>query len=106
MLRPKRPGSMELLQKNLAADYTHLAVQHSNMKLYSEAVGYFFFFFELEPSDLTQQNLTIALIASSVPNNQSGSQGPGEDFFRQKIPMVLTLSPCLNTYGATLAPPW
>ncbi len=103
MLRPKRPGSLELLQKNLAAAYTHLAVQHSNMKLYSEAVGYFVFAFELEPSDLTQQNLAIALIASSVPNTESGSQVPGEDFFRQSIQMGLTLSRCLNAYGATLA---
>ncbi len=103
MLRPKRPGSLELLQKNLAAAYTHLAVQHSSMKLYSEAVGYFVLAFELDPCDLTQRNLAIALIASTVPKTESGSQVPGEDFFRQAIQMGLTLSQCLNAYGATLA---
>jgi tetratricopeptide (TPR) repeat protein len=103
MLRPRRPESLELVQKNLVAAYTHLAVQHSNMKLYSEAVAYFVLAFELEPSDLTQQNLAISLIASSVPKTESGSQVPGDGFFRQAIQMGLTLSQCLNAYGATLA---
>ncbi len=103
MLRPRRPESLELVQKNLVAAYTHLAVQHSNMKLYSEAVAYFVFAYELDPSDLTQRNLAIALIASSVLKTESGSQVPGEDFFRQSIQMGLTLSQCLNAYGATLA---
>lgn len=103
MLRPKRPGSQELIQKNLAAAYTHLAVQYSSIKLYSEAVGYFVLAFELHPSDLTQRNLAIALVASSVPKMESGSQVPGEDFFRQAIQMGLTLSQCLNAYGATLS---
>ncbi len=103
ILRPKRPESLDLIQKNLVAAYTHLAVQHSNMNLYSEAVGYFVFAFELGPSDLTQRNLAIALIASSVPKTESGSQVPGEDFFRQAIQMGLTFSQCLNAYGATLA---
>jgi tetratricopeptide (TPR) repeat protein len=103
ILRPRRPESIDLIQKNLVAAYTHLAVQHSNMNLYSEAVGYFVFAFELGPSDLTQRNLAIALIASSVPKTESGSQVPGEDFFRQAIQMGLTFSQCLNAYGATLA---
>ncbi len=103
MVRPGRPESLELIRRNLVAAYTHLGVQHSNMKLYSEAVAYFVFAFELEPSDLTQQNLAIGLIASSVPNAESGSLVPGEDFFRQAIQMGLTLSRCLNAYGATLA---
>src|SRR5713226_3354050 len=103
MLRPGRPESLELIRRNLVAAYTHLGVQHSNMKLYSEAVAYFVFAFELEPSDLTQQNLAIALIASSVPSTESGSLVPGEDFFRQAIQMGLSLSRCLNAYGATLA---
>jgi tetratricopeptide (TPR) repeat protein len=47
MLRPRRPESLELIQKNLVAAYTHLAVRHSDMKLYSEAVAYFFLAFEL-----------------------------------------------------------
>jgi tetratricopeptide (TPR) repeat protein len=103
MLRPRRPESLVLIQKNLVAAYTHLAVQHSNMKLYSEAVGYFGLAFELEPSDLTQRNLAIALIASSAPKTEGGSQVPNEDFFKQAIQMGLTLSQCLNAYGATLA---
>lgn len=103
MLRPRRPESLELIQKNLVAAYTHLAVQHSDMRLYSEAVAYFVLAFELDPSDLTQRNLAIALVASSVPKTEIGSQVPGEDFFRQAIQMGLTFSQCLNAYGATLA---
>ncbi len=103
MLRPRRSESLDLIQKNLVAAYTHLAVQHSDMKLYSEAVDYFVLAFELGPVDLTQRNLAIALIASSVPKTESESQVPGEDFFRQAIQMGLTFSQCLNAYGATLA---
>src|SRR6267378_3396959 len=103
MLRPRRPESLELIQKNLVAAYTHLAVQHSDMKLYSEAVGYFVLAFELGPADLTQRNLAIALIAASVPKTEGVSGVPGEDFFRQATQMGLTLSQCLNAYGATLA---
>lgn len=103
MLRPRRQESLEVVRKNLVAAYTHLAVQHPDMNLYSEAVGYFVFAFELDPSELTQRNLAIALIASSVPKIESGSQAPGEDFFRQAMQMGLTLSESLNVYGATLA---
>jgi tetratricopeptide (TPR) repeat protein len=103
MLRPRRPESVAVIQRNLAAAYTRLAVQHSDMKLYSEAVSYFVLAFELWPSDPTQGNLAIALIAASVQSTESGSQVPGEDFFRQATQMGLTLSQCLNAYGATLA---
>jgi tetratricopeptide (TPR) repeat protein len=103
MLRPRRPESLELIQKNLVAAYTHLAVQHSDMKLYSEALTYFLLAFELGPSVLTQRNLAIALIAASVPKVEAGSQVPGDDFFRQPTQMGLSLSECLNAYGATLA---
>lgn len=103
MLRPRRPESLELIQKNLVAAYTHLAVQHSDMKLYAEAVGYFVLAFELGPADLTQRNLAIALIAASAPKTEGMSGVPGEDFFRQATQMGLTLSQCLNAYGATLA---
>jgi len=103
MLRPRRQESLVRIQKNLVAAYTHLAVQHSNMNLYSEAVAYFGLAFELEPSYLTQRNLAIALIASSAAKTESKSQVPSEDFFKRAIQMGLTLSQCLNAYGATLA---
>jgi tetratricopeptide (TPR) repeat protein len=103
MLRPRRQESLVLIQKNLVAAYTHLAVQHSNMNLYAEAVAYFVFAFELEPSDPTQRNLALALIASAAAKTEGGSPVPSEDFFRQAIQMGLTLSQCLNAYGATLA---
>ena len=103
MLRPKREESVQLIRRNLVAGYTHVAVRHSDMKLYSEAVGFFVLAFELEPSDLTQRNLAIALIAASTPQIEAGSQVPGQDFFKRPIQMGLTLSECLNVYGATLA---
>lgn len=102
MLRP-RPESVELIRKNLAAGYTRLAVRYSDIKQYPEAVNYFLLAFELDPSDITQRNLAIALVASSAAKTESGSQVPDAEFFRQAIQMGLTFSECLNAYGATLA---
>jgi len=103
LLRPRRPGSVELVRRNLIAAYTHLAIRHSNAKLYSEAISYFVLAFELEPSDTTQRNVAIALVASLAAKAPSGSQVPSEEFFTQAIQMGLELSDALNAYGATLA---
>jgi len=103
LLRPRRPGSVELVRRNLIAAYTHLAIRHSNAKLYSEAISYFVLAFELEPSDTTQRNVAIALVASFAAKAPSGSQVPSEEFFTQAIQMGLELSDALNAYGATLA---
>jgi tetratricopeptide (TPR) repeat protein len=102
MLRPTE-DAVYLIRRNLVAAYTQLGVWHSDKKQYSEAVTYFMFAFELDPSDPTQRNVGVALVASSAAKTEPESPLPGLDFFRQAIQMGLTLSECLNCYGATLA---
>ena len=102
MLRPT-DDAVYLVRKNLVAAYTQLGVWHSDIKQYSEALNYFIFAFDLDPSDLTQRNVAIALVASSTAKTELDSPLPPADFFRQATPMGLSLSESLNCYGATLA---
>lgn len=102
MLRPS-DDAIELIQKNLVAAYTQLGAWHSDIKQYTEAITYFVFAFDLDPSDLTQQNIGIALVAASAARTEPDSPLPDPEFFKQAIQMGLTLSQCLNSYGATLA---
>jgi tetratricopeptide (TPR) repeat protein len=102
MLRP-RPNSIGVIRHNLVAAHTQLAIRYSDCEQYREAVRYFLVAFELDPSDTTQRNLAIALVASSATQTETESQVPDTEFFRQAIQMGLTFSECLNAYGATLA---
>jgi len=102
LLRPT-DDAVYLIRKNLVAAYTQLGVRHSDIKQYSEALNYFVFAFDLDPSDLTQRNIAVALVASAAAKTEPESPVPSSDFFRQAMQMGLSLSGSLNCYGATLA---
>jgi tetratricopeptide (TPR) repeat protein len=102
MLRSSKE-SLELIRKNLVAAYTQLGIRYSDHKQYQDAVSHFLVALELDPSDVTQRNLAIALVASSAAKAQAESQPPDAEFFRQAIQMGLTFSECMNAYAATLA---
>jgi len=94
---------VELVKRNLVAGYTQLGIRHTEIKQYHEATNYFVMAFELSPYDVTRKNLALALVAASAAKTESGAQLPEKDFFRQPMLMGLTISECLNAYGATLA---
>jgi tetratricopeptide (TPR) repeat protein len=102
MLRP-RPESIGVIRHNLVAAHTQVAIRYSDCEQYREAVSYFLIAFGLDPSDATQRNLGIALVASAAANIEAESRLPDAEFFSEAIQLGLTFSECLNAYGATLA---
>ena len=95
--------TVDLIRRNIVATYTQYAILLSSMKQYGPARQIFQLVFELEPSEKARKNFAIALIASSVAATELGAQRRTEELFRQPLLMGLTLSECLNVYGATLA---
>jgi tetratricopeptide (TPR) repeat protein len=95
--------AVDVIRKNLVASYTQIGIRHSEIKQYQEAIEYFLWALELEPSEITRRNLAVALVAASAAKSEGQPLSAYEESFRQPIRMGLTLSECLNAYGATLA---
>lgn len=101
-IRPS-PKVIQLAQHNLVAAYTRLGIQQTEIRRYREAVGNFMMALALNPSEITQENLALALVSFVTSKLESSRQSPPAAFFRRPMQMGLTLSECLNAYGATLA---
>lgn len=101
LLRPSK-SVFERAQRNLAAGYTHLAVRHSNARLFNEALHFFLFAFQFWESEDTARNLGLALASISALKRRS-PEVPKEDQFLDSFWLGVAYSECLNAYGATLA---
>jgi tetratricopeptide (TPR) repeat protein len=102
MLRPS-DSIIEAVRKNTAAAYGNLGILCTDAKQYSEALRFLQWALELDPSETVQKNLGLTLIALSTIRIQDAEPPTREEIFRQPLMMGLTLSECLNAYGATLA---
>jgi tetratricopeptide (TPR) repeat protein len=95
---------IEAVRKNTAAAYGNVGVLNAETKQYREALRFLQWALELDPLSVTVgKNLGITMIALSVLTIQGTSISAKEDILRQPLMMGLTLSECLNAYGATLA---
>lgn len=94
---------VELARQNLVAAYTQLGILHAEIRRYQEALANFVAAFQLNPSDITRKNLALTLVSLSAERTENRSQLPRATFFTRAMQMGLTLSECLNAYGATLA---
>ena len=90
-------------QHNLVAAYTQLGTRLAEINRQQEAVVNFFIALQIGPSDLTRRNLAIALVSLQASRAEGSRQTPSISSFRNAIQMGLTLSECLNAFGATLA---
>ena len=90
-------------QHNLVAAYTQLGTRLAEINRQQEAVVNFFIALQISPSDLTRRNLAIALVSLQASRAEGSRQTPSLSGFRNPIQMGLTLSECLNAFGATLA---
>lgn len=95
--------TLELCRSNFVAAYTSLGMQLASIKRYQEAIQFFFIAFQLGPTeDIARKNLALALVAVAA-SEYKGRGTPADESFRRFINMGLTLSECLNAFGATLA---
>ncbi len=93
---------VSLARSNLAAAHTQIALRHIEIQRFDEAMQLFLLAFQLEPSRATRNNFALALVSRSASKDE-GRTTVNEEVFRQPILMGLTMSQCLNAYGATLA---
>jgi tetratricopeptide (TPR) repeat protein len=102
MLNPSG-NTVEVIRKNIVASYTQLGVLHSDAKEYELAFRWFQLALEIDPSELSRNNLAVSMIAVSTAqaDNRAGKQI--DQIFRQPILMGLGLSQCWTAYGATVA---
>ena len=87
---------------NLVATYTHLGIRYVEIKRYGEALSFFMLAFQLGPSEVTCRNLGLSMVSVSGLRRE-GHHESMDAIFKEPILMGLTLSDCLNAYGATLA---
>jgi tetratricopeptide (TPR) repeat protein len=92
---------VQLSQRNIVAAFTRLGITHIEIKRYEEAVTYFVAACQLWPFEDTRKNLGLAL-ASIFATRYEGHGIPSKQNFKQAMLMGLTLSECLNAFGATL----
>ncbi|MGB7590864.1 MAG: hypothetical protein WBO19_06455 [Terriglobia bacterium] len=90
-------------QHNLGAAYTQLGTRLAEINRQQEAVATLYFALQISPSDVTRRNLAIALVSLQASRAEGSRQTPPISAFRNPVQMGLTLSECLNTFGATLA---
>ncbi|HLJ27982.1 MAG TPA: tetratricopeptide repeat protein [Candidatus Angelobacter sp.] len=88
---------------NVVAAYTELGLHHVAIKRYSDALRLFLLAFQLMPSNPTRRNLGLAMVSNSAWKHEGTDVAAEEGSFREPLLMGLTLSECLNAYGATLA---
>lgn len=97
------PDIRQRAQHNLVAAYTQLGTSFCEIKRYRESLGSLLKALEIDPSEITRRNLAIALVSLQASNAGRNSEVPSATSFRRALQMGLTLSECLNAYGATLA---
>jgi tetratricopeptide (TPR) repeat protein len=90
-------------QHNLVAAYTQLGTRLAEINRHQESVANLFIALQISPSDLTRRNLAIALVSLQASRAEGSRQTLSLSDFRIPIQMGLTLSECLNAFGATLA---
>jgi tetratricopeptide (TPR) repeat protein len=95
------PEVVNLARRDLAAAHTQIALRHIKIRRFDEALQLFLVAFQLEPSHDTRNNFALALVARSAARGEG--RDVNEETFRQPMLMGLTLSECLNAYGAILA---
>ena len=96
------PDVTSLARRNLAAGHTQIALKHVEIQRFEEAVHLFLMAFQLDPSPVTRKNFALALVSRSAWKEE-GRSPVTDDSFREPMLMGLSLSECLNAYGATLA---
>jgi tetratricopeptide (TPR) repeat protein len=95
--------TLDLCRSNLVAAYTSLGMQLASIKRYQEGMQFFFLAFQLDPMEaIARKNLALVLVAVAA-SEYKGRGIPSDDSFKRFIHMGLTLSECLNAFGATLA---
>lgn len=90
-------------QHNLVAAYTQLGTRLAEINRQQESVVNFFIALQISPSNLTRRNLAIALVSLQASRTEGSRQIPSRSGFRNPMQMGLSLSECLNAFGATLA---
>jgi len=102
MARPSA-SVIEAVRKNSVAAYSNWGILCASTNQYREALRLLQWALELDPSSETvRKNLALTMIALSVLRTEVREPPTKEDIFRQPLMMGLTLSECLNAYGATL----
>jgi tetratricopeptide (TPR) repeat protein len=102
LLHPMQ-STLELCRNNLVAAYTSLGMQLAALKSYPEGMQLFFIALQLNPAEkIARKNLALILVAVAASEYKSTGIPPDEAF-KRFIDMGLTLSECLNAFGATLA---
>jgi tetratricopeptide (TPR) repeat protein len=102
LLQPAE-STLSLCKNNLVAAYTALGTQLDAIKRYQEGMQFFFLAFQLNPSEeIARRNLTLSLVAVAA-SELKGRGIPANESFKRFILMGLSLSECLNAFGATLA---
>jgi tetratricopeptide (TPR) repeat protein len=96
-------STLEICRNNLVAAYTSLGMQLAAIKSYPEGMQLFFLALQLNPAEqIARKNLALILLAVAASEYKSTGIPPDEGF-KRFIDMGLTLSECLNAFGATLA---
>jgi len=102
LLRPTK-STLKLCKNNLVAAYTALGMQLAANKRHQEGMQFFLLAFQLDPAEeIALKNLALALVAVAASEHK-GRGIPGGESFGRFMLMGLTLSECMNAYGATLA---
>lgn len=96
-------STVEAVRKNAAAVYSNWGIVQGQAKSYRDAFRLLKRALELDPSEEIRKNLALTLIALFASGTEHPEPASKEDLFKQAMFMGLTLSECLNAYGATLA---
>jgi tetratricopeptide (TPR) repeat protein len=96
-------GTVERIRQNLVAAFTRQGIFHSEANQYDLAYQCFQRALELDPSEDSRKNLAVALIALSTVKTSNRAPAAQEELFKQPLLMGLSVSNCLNAYGAALA---
>jgi tetratricopeptide (TPR) repeat protein len=99
MLNPSA-DIVEAVRRNTAAVYGNLGVLFSEWKNHEQALQLFQWSLELNPSETARKNLALAQIAMSA---QMRMPLTNDEILRKAMIVGLSLSECLNAYGATQA---
>jgi len=87
---------------DLVATYTQWGIRLSGINRFREALANFATSLQIQPSQVTRKNLAIGLVSWQA-SRVEGKQTPSAAAFKQPMRMGLSLSECLNAYGATVA---
>jgi tetratricopeptide (TPR) repeat protein len=96
-------ATAERIRHNILATYTQLGLAYVSVHQHQFAYTCFQRAFELDQSETSRKNLSVAMIALSTVSAKNRSAATRAEIFREPLLMGLTLSECLGAYGATLA---